>query len=562
MKTLTKLVLPFADMFIIRMTQAQNAKRGVISYTKQNFDQINNECYVLYRRVCECLPWNLYQTIMRKNIVKITGLNLKKGQKKSSTNEKNMTKVICAIIAGFHFDVPDVVDVLENTLKEKQKVGELQDILDKVFGSQEKPKKVNTVEDEGLASDSEAEVEEAEEEIQVQIEAYLEQQEVAEVTINREAIIRTIIKNFLPALFKHLKETDKRSDSPDDAKIRLHVAVAIVRLLRKTTNKHFNDGFHKLIRNIVQSLRSKQVKIRDKAREALVQVNLNVSPYLIHYTIDEMQKSLRKGYQRHVRSFTLHHIIDALVKEGHLKIGQLDHCLGSKTTMGRNSSLEAAKINKSITSILLDELFGKLGVEKDIEGTGLIKIKETKSKRALQTYDLLAQHINFETTFLKLIIPILNKSEVAIKQSDQKKCEEVMAIISSSILKNPSVRAEPLLLVLYAIMQKGTQTEDKLKEVDQFIESEEFKKKSRLKQEIETFKVLPAFRQDLSNLRKPNSEISKNLLVSFSLSTLKKAIGILPIEEYKEKLDSFCKVSNCYLCIHVITHYNTKYLDK
>ena len=530
-------------MFIIRMTQAQNAKRGVISYTKQNFDQINNECYLLYTRVCQCLPWNLYQSIMRKNIVKITGLHLKKGQKMSSTNEKNMTKVICAIISGFHFDVPDVVDVLDATLQEKQKAGELQDILDKVFGAQEATKKKEVEEDEGLASDSEAEGDEAEEEIQGQIEEYLEKQQEPETSTNREAIIKTIIKNFIPALFKHLKDTGKKAETPDDAKIRLHVAVAIVRLLRKTTNKHFNDGFHKLIRNIVGSLRSKQVKIRDKAREAIVQVNLNISPYLIHYTIDEMQKSLRKGYQRHVRSFTLHHMLDALVKEGHLKVGQLDHCLGSKTTVGRSSSLEAAKTSQSITAILLDELFGKLGAEKEIEGTALIKIKETKSKRALQTYEILAQHIDFENTFLKLITPILNKSETAIKQSHQKKCEEVMSIISSNILKNPSVKAEPLLIVLYGIMQKGTQSDDKMKDEDRVIDSEEYKKKSKLKQEIDTYKVLPAWHRDISGLRKPNSEISKNLLVSFSLATLKKAIGILPIEDYKDKLDSFCKVS-------------------
>jgi hypothetical protein len=41
--TLTKFLLPIADMFIIRMSQAQSATRGVISYTKQNFEQINTE---------------------------------------------------------------------------------------------------------------------------------------------------------------------------------------------------------------------------------------------------------------------------------------------------------------------------------------------------------------------------------------------------------------------------------------------------------------------------------------------------------------------------------------
>lgn len=43
LKTLTKIILPIADMFILRMSQAQSSTRGVVSYAKQNLEQINNE---------------------------------------------------------------------------------------------------------------------------------------------------------------------------------------------------------------------------------------------------------------------------------------------------------------------------------------------------------------------------------------------------------------------------------------------------------------------------------------------------------------------------------------
>ena len=43
LKTLTKILLPVADMFILRMSQETNTTRGVVSYTKQNLEQINNE---------------------------------------------------------------------------------------------------------------------------------------------------------------------------------------------------------------------------------------------------------------------------------------------------------------------------------------------------------------------------------------------------------------------------------------------------------------------------------------------------------------------------------------
>ena len=50
-KTMTKLILPFADLFVIRMSEVAKTTRGVISYTKQNIEQINNECYILYTKV-------------------------------------------------------------------------------------------------------------------------------------------------------------------------------------------------------------------------------------------------------------------------------------------------------------------------------------------------------------------------------------------------------------------------------------------------------------------------------------------------------------------------------
>lgn len=537
--TMTKLILPIADMFIIRMSQAQEKTRGVISYSKQNFEQINNECFILYEKVCQKLPWNLYQSIMRKHIMKLTGLNLKKGQRMAAGTEKNITKMICSIISGFHFDIPDVVDSLEQQLDARKNEGGLDELLGKIFGRKHEEREAKV--DDGLASDSEEEKNDEENDnIQDQIEKILEKpQDHVDSVTNRDSILRVINKSFIPSLFKHLKDDTKKGDTLDDVKIRIHVAVAIVKLLRKTTNRDFNDGLQKLIRNVVGCLRSKVIKNRDRARDALVQVNLNLSTYLIHYTIDEMQKSLRKGYQRHVRSYTLHHILDSLVKENHIKIGQLDHCIDNIGMHDKRAFLSSSKTNQAITSILMDELFGKLGIEKDLEGVNMVKTKETKSKRALQTYEILAQNINFETTFLKLVTPILNRADAVSKASYMKKCEEVLSTISTNILKNSSVKAESLLIILYAIMKKGVNNKNRLKEEDQLIEEEKYVKPNRFKQIYQTMKVLPSWQRDLVYLRRSDNEGSKNLLLAFSLSTLKKAMGMLDIEQFKDKLDAF-----------------------
>ena len=320
------------------------------------------------------------------------------------------------------------------------------------------------------------------------------------------------------------------------------MAVAIVRLLRKTTNRDFSNGIQKLIRNIVSCLRSKIVKIRDRARDALVQVNLNISGYLLHFSVDELQKGLRKGYQRHVKSYSLHHLLDCLVKENHLKIGQIDHCIDNAAAYDSKAIMMKGGNKQAITSILMDELFGKLGFEKDLKGTNMVKIKETKSKRALQTYEILAQYINFEDTFIKLVTPLLNKADKSIKTTSIKKIEEILSIISSNILKNSSVKAESLLIILYAIIKKGTTEKYKIQDDDQVVKEEKFRKTKEIVMKYRTFKVNPTWERDLSNLRKVENDNSRNLLVAFALSTLKKAMAFLPIEDFKDKLDAFTKL--------------------
>jgi len=252
-QTLTKIVLPIADMFIIRMSQIQSTQRGVLTYTKQNLEQINNECYLLYTKVCSVLPWGAYQNLIKKSIIKVTGVNLRSRQRLSATAEKNMTKVICAIISGFSFDVPDVVEELEKTLSSKKKSTDLQSIIDRVLFK--RIQKQKDAKDDGLYHEKEKKDEEEPDIHEIIQEFEHEDVEVEKEPENieqhRESIRTRINKSFLPILFKHLKEPIKKGETPDDAKIRIHVAVAITKLLKRTTNQQFTEGFGKLVRNIV-----------------------------------------------------------------------------------------------------------------------------------------------------------------------------------------------------------------------------------------------------------------------------------------------------------------------
>jgi hypothetical protein len=479
------------------------------------------------------------------------------------------------MVSGFHFEVPDVIEKLEQKLSpaSKQPVEpttekpDLQIQIDSIFKPKvqlEDPNDPNSKvigNDDDLCSassdDENAKPKDDEaEEVQDRIGLYFETEQPIELEegmkeedlARKEEVAREIkqkiTKSFIPSLFKHLTDQrTKKYKKEEDLKVRTNVAVCIVKLLRKTDPSYFQNNLSKLIRTIVVCLRSRLVSVRDIARDALTQVNLNISPYLLHVTIDEMFKTLTRGYQRHVRSFTLHHILDHLEKEGHLKVGQIDHCLDKYHAKDNLSKLTVTRYEQAIPKILMDELFGALGAEKELgtgeEMTKYVHIKESRANRTLSTYEIIAKYINFDRSFVTLIRPIIRKAETSAKHTNYKKCEEIMDVISGALLKNTSVKADSLLVVLYAIMKRGTNDQD-LDEENRNVNDEKFSKKTSKQLKIDTIKVLPQWSETVLLAKKKGAHMARKILVAFALNTLKKSVGSLPIEQYKDKLDSFC----------------------
>ena len=132
---------------------------------------------------------------------------------------------------------------------------------------------------------------------------------------------------------------------------------------------------------------------RDKAREALVQLSINVCPTYLYVTIEEFGKCLMQGFEIHVKHYTLHHILDAMHRANVLQTGLIDRSLDS------------------ISRLIMEEEFGKLGEEKEVTETKKKLYKESKVRRATLTYEIISQHINFKDSFEKLIQPLIEKLE-------------------------------------------------------------------------------------------------------------------------------------------------------
>lgn len=98
-----------------------------------------------------------------------------------------------------------------------------------------------------------------------------------------------------------------------------------------------------------------------------------------------------KGYQQHVYLYTVHHLLACLSEAGSLLPGSLSH--------------RCIELN---IELLLSELFGDLGEEKtNAQGNELKLIKESKLRKAVPIFEILAQYVDFGTTFLSLLAPVI-----------------------------------------------------------------------------------------------------------------------------------------------------------
>ena len=92
-----------------------------------------------------------------------------------------------------------------------------------------------------------------------------------------------------------------------------------------------------------------------------------------------MKNTLNQGFENHVLNYTLNQMLNQ-IKE----VGVLDYCLDE------------------ILDLLLDEAFGKLCAEKELDNIPK-KIKEMKNNKSLDSIQILAQFIDINTTLPKLI---------------------------------------------------------------------------------------------------------------------------------------------------------------
>lgn len=241
-----------------------------------------------------------------------------------------------------------------------------------------------------------------------------------------------VLDYFLPPLLKHLHEKDE-----SEVSYRVPVGVVVVKLLKLLPAEQMSQKLAGVLTDICHILRSKAWESREMARDTLVKIAVILGSSYFGFILKELRSALTRGYQLHVLSFTMHSILVATVPT--FAPGDLDHCL------------------PAIVTVVMDDIFGVIGQEKDAEGY-TSQMKEIKSSKSQDSMELVAKNASM-THLIHLVKPLqaLLMEKVDLKMV--RKIDALMGRIGSGLLQNAAAESRDALVFCYEVIQATYQAQ-------------------------------------------------------------------------------------------------------
>lgn len=210
---------------------------------------------------------------------------------------------------------------------------------------------------------------------------------------------------------------------------RLPLLEACVVALLMTPSQVVLSELPSILISTCQVLRSKSQELRDHARKALCKASNHLGASYLRYLLRELRGALSRGSQIHVLSYTLNCILREVSSSAHY--GDID---------------ESARI---IVEIVMEDIFGAAGKEKDAEGYHS-KMIEVKAKKSFDTIELLCSKLSFDA-FDSLLDPMKVLLDQALPSKTERAIEECFRRICLGILASERADSTDALLLCYKI---------------------------------------------------------------------------------------------------------------
>ena len=188
-----------------------------------------------------------------------------------------------------------------------------------------------------------------------------------------------------------------------------------------------------ILTKICHILKSRNSDLRDSVRATLARIAANIGPHYLPFIIKELTAALQRGSQVHVLGYTVHYIIKSLHES--LKPGDLD---GSASL---------------IVSIIMEDLFGSAGQEKDSENYRTT-MKEVKTSKSNDTGEELAANISLPT-FIELLRPVKALLLEKINLKTQKRIETLLRSYGSGLHHNSDAKSAKILSLCYEVFEQS-----------------------------------------------------------------------------------------------------------
>ncbi|CAG7723871.1 unnamed protein product [Allacma fusca] len=207
-----------------------------------------------------------------------------------------------------------------------------------------------------------------------------------------KSLLKVIETKFIPKLRKYLHLEEKtshklaRASDGEDALVKkIPTTLAYVKLLNKLPDKIRKSHTVWVIPTLCSSLNSRLISVRSNVRNTLMKIVEELGPEVFPDIVKATKAYLVRGFQKHVRNFTLLNILKHLQDTFTLK----PHCVPVA----------------SLIPIVEDELFGYMSEDKDVREI-LKNTPEAKSQNGLQLLFYCAKFINQDSLAVLLKCPV------------------------------------------------------------------------------------------------------------------------------------------------------------
>ncbi|SCU90757.1 LADA_0F06260g1_1 [Lachancea dasiensis] len=184
-----------------------------------------------------------------------------------------------------------------------------------------------------------------------------------------------------------------------------------------------------ILSSICQVLRSRSEELREAVRKTLANITIRLGPRYFTFILKELKGALRRGSQIHVLSYTIHSLLMALLP----------------TMVHKDLDCTA----QLIVGVLMEDIFGTAGQEKDAEGYNS-KLKELKYNKSYDTGEILAANISL-SVFGSLLSPVNALLSENLGLKTQRKLNELLRRYALGLNHNIESSSIDVLTLCYEI---------------------------------------------------------------------------------------------------------------